>query len=269
MKIVKGNFKKEHNFFQELMNQYLNPDISTEAKSGIKYSEMIMQLLKPYLPDPPHPDELEELLQMGIIGWNIAIVKSTGYPNTKDLLAEIIQTSGINKEGLKVVHEISLAKQKQFPEHLNLIKDFELIEGEDNIIHVNIISVSLLDFLDDSTNELADIDDMEPGFINRNAILVKPKQPFWDWLKTTDSSFEQPTPTEHVIYLIAEKESNKATSSWLKKNFDQIFSSELAGWVKIKSVWPKKRTYQMFNDFFEVEYHSMLMDLEKSPVHKY
>jgi len=105
--------------------------------------------------------------------------------------------------------------------------------------------------------------------INRNAIIVKPKTPFFNWLNhvfPVDEPIQKLD--ENTIYLIREMDSNQDIRTWLKKNFEDVFVNELNDWSSDKSTWPKNRTYKMFTDWFDVEIHSMVLDLEESPVTK-
>lgn len=70
------------------------------------------------------------------------------------------------------------------------------------------------------------------------------------------------------IYLIREMDSNEAIQKWLKKNFDNIFINELNDWHTDEQVWPDNRNYKMFSEWFDVELHSMILDLEKRPITK-
>ena len=270
MKIIKTNFNASNTPVDKTLQKLLAQGFDVKENEGAKYSEMLINVIKPFLNPMPYPDELEEMLELGIIGWNMGNVESTGYPGFKKMLDDFLKSNIVTKEGKAIVKKIILAKQQQYPEHLNFIKDYELIEDNDGMININIISQSFADFLNDDADELQELEDMqfEKGFINRNALLIKPRQLFWDWLKKADKDFEQPEFAEKVIYLINEKDSEEETTAWLKKNFDKIFVAELEGWTESKKQWPKKRNYQMFTEFFEVEYHSMLMDLEKEPVTK-
>jgi len=105
--------------------------------------------------------------------------------------------------------------------------------------------------------------------INRNAFLVRPKQPFFDWLNAVYSD-ETPTTEKHEcnIYLIHEMESNQAIAMWLKTNFEDIFDNELNDWCTDEDTWPPNRGSKMFSEWFDVEFHSMLLDLEDDPVLK-
>jgi hypothetical protein len=105
--------------------------------------------------------------------------------------------------------------------------------------------------------------------INRNAILIRPRKPFYDWLNNT---FKDDEPIweadENNIYLIREMISNEDVKKWIKKNFDGLFINELSDWCRDQSDFPKKRTYKLFCDWFEVEVHSLVFDLEEFPVTK-
>ncbi|HEX8038131.1 MAG TPA: hypothetical protein VF490_03230 [Chryseosolibacter sp.] len=105
--------------------------------------------------------------------------------------------------------------------------------------------------------------------INRNAILIRPKKPFFDWLNAIRKG-QRPLlqEEENNIYLIREMESNEHIKKWIQKHFDNIFVNELNDWYTDESGWPENRTYQMFIEWFDVEIHSMVLDLEKSPVRK-
>jgi hypothetical protein len=116
--------------------------------------------------------------------------------------------------------------------------------------------------------------DMEPipyyfESIDRNAIVVKPKKPFFDWLQ---SLFPEDDPrtekTENNIYLIREMGSNEQIKKWIKKNFNQLFENELNDWYTDEAAWPQNRTYKMFEEWFDVEINSMILDIEEFPVTK-
>ena len=105
--------------------------------------------------------------------------------------------------------------------------------------------------------------------IDRNAIIVKQKKPFFDWVS---SVFPDEVPMskneENNIYLIREMENNQKVLNWIKNNFDKIFSNELNDWYMDETKWPQKRTFQMFSEWFDVEVTSMILDLEESEITK-
>ena len=105
--------------------------------------------------------------------------------------------------------------------------------------------------------------------IDRNAIIVKPKKPFFDWLNSVIKEKEPITINdENNIYLIREMDSNEEILKWIKRNFNMIFVNELNDWYSDEETWPKRRTYKMFSEWFDVEICSMVLDIEDYPVTK-
>lgn len=105
--------------------------------------------------------------------------------------------------------------------------------------------------------------------IDRNAILVRPKSPFYEWLnKILKGEHSIPDREENNIYLIREMDSNEDIKNWIEKNFDRLFVNELNDWYTDEAGWPANRTYRMFCDWFDVEVHSMVLDLEEFSVTK-
>lgn len=103
--------------------------------------------------------------------------------------------------------------------------------------------------------------------IDRNAILIRPEQPFYDWLNTVYPGGGNEK-DECNIYLVREMESNEKVLAWVKRHFDELFVNELNDWNTDEGRWPQKRTYTMFAEWFTVEVHSMVLDLEEGPVTK-
>ncbi len=108
--------------------------------------------------------------------------------------------------------------------------------------------------------------------IDRNAIVVKGRQPYIDWANTVfddDVKIEE-AKHENNIYLLHEKDSIEEVIEWLKtkKNFDEIFTNELNDWCTDEKTWPQKRDYKTFIKWFDVEVSTMILDLEDDPVTK-
>lgn len=54
----------------------------------------------------------------------------------------------------------------------------------------------------------------------------------------------------------------------MKANFELFFIEELNNWCVDDSLWPKKLTWEMFNEWFHFSVQSMLIDVLDSPVLK-
>lgn len=104
--------------------------------------------------------------------------------------------------------------------------------------------------------------------LNRSAVVVQPAQPFLDWLHKADPTSSDlalaDLRLEPSIYLLPVTGSPNDAHRLLRRCFDTIFAAELDGWLRDRSCWPTKRTYQMFQTWFECTYHSLLIDLDKA-----
>lgn len=107
--------------------------------------------------------------------------------------------------------------------------------------------------------------------INRSLIILKPKQPFLDWLKTQDDKLEDLTlerlAEDSTAYLIPELWDDKAQDEILKVLYADLFEEELEAWWQDETVWPKKRSFKTFEEWFEVDFHSLVFDLCLEPLY--
>ena len=104
--------------------------------------------------------------------------------------------------------------------------------------------------------------------INRTVILVTPKQPYIDWA----NSFEDGGPTissgklRHSAYLIPDTYDEYNYKNWLKKNCKEIFIMELESWMVVPDSFPKKMTYKVFMEWFEIRVADSVFDFGKGKV---
>lgn len=263
MKIVKGKFAAP--------TKIAEPANKLQDQENAAYSKMLLTLVQPYHKPVPDIEDMENTLRLGAMAWNMAISKWMGVPGFSELFTITLETAGISKSDEKIIKEMMKKKLDLYPNYNNLIEHFEIHEDEKGETRLMVMSKSFADYLHELETEEEDLEDMqyEEGLVNRNALLVKPKPAYWNWFAQFDNDIDKSSlPDESTIYLIQEQFSDKDVQNWLKKNFDRIFIQELYSWLTDEDCWPKKRTYKMFTDFFEVTNHSMVMDLEKEPVIK-
>ena len=111
-----------------------------------------------------------------------------------------------------------------------------------------------------------------PGY--RCAIVVKPKRPVLEWLRTIDSSFDlslDDLQRDSHLYLIPDYESaadiEKAIEKYVKNNYSEIFLSELSGSCLDAPLFPKM-TFLTFQDWFDVSTHTMIFDTVSGSLEK-
>lgn len=105
------------------------------------------------------------------------------------------------------------------------------------------------------------------GSINRSLLFISYKQPFYDWLKHHDKETDITEVLEGNAYLLPQFEFQEELEDYLSKNFDRFFISELFDWYTFSTMWPKKRTWKMFNEWFEIKHTVMVLDADpESPI---
>ncbi len=97
--------------------------------------------------------------------------------------------------------------------------------------------------------------------LNNSAIVLKPKQPFWDW--DNEISPDEPMAMDDKkdivdAFLVPDFETAQEMEEYLKENFDSYFCRIIGSMYEEEEVWPKKRNYQMFMEWFEVIYSPMV-----------
>ena len=100
--------------------------------------------------------------------------------------------------------------------------------------------------------------------VNRSAMIVTMKQPFLDWLSSVDAKDRRlgldDLNREPVICLIAECESDDEFQEWLKRNYRAVFEEHLDSWWTDQLLWPKVRTFNVFQEWFDCRLHSVVLD---------
>ena len=106
--------------------------------------------------------------------------------------------------------------------------------------------------------------------INRDAIVLTPKQPFLDWLHHVDPTSKDITladlATEPSIYLLPESKTDEGFRRILRKFCEDIFVEELDAWYRDQEVWPEDRSFAIFRLWFDYQHHSLLFDLSEEPL---
>ena len=106
--------------------------------------------------------------------------------------------------------------------------------------------------------------------LNRSLLAVRVRQPFLDWLRNLPDPID-PEITLQVVnedgsaYLLPSYDDEEERNELLRMGFDVIFEDQLASWWSDEADWPK-RSLEVFFEWFEVEWHSMVEDLVDGPL---
>ncbi len=110
--------------------------------------------------------------------------------------------------------------------------------------------------------------------INRGALILKYRAPAIRWINEADPCSDDPGVTqsevnrERTIYLISDEDADgsEAAQQWLRLNYQELFESELEGWYTDPKLWPRERTWSLFQDWFAVECHSVILDTVRGKI---
>ena len=106
--------------------------------------------------------------------------------------------------------------------------------------------------------------------LNRSIIIIKAKEPFLSWL----SSLPEPENNisldeinfDNSVYLLPEYEMDDEREDILADYYDIIFEDQLADWWTDSAIWPKTRDLSTFKEWFDIEFHSLILDLVDLPL---
>jgi hypothetical protein len=105
--------------------------------------------------------------------------------------------------------------------------------------------------------------------INRCILIVKAKQPFLLWLQSlpdpANLTLEQIN-RDNAAYLLPEYDDDSDRKKLLRRCVDLIFEEQLSSWWRDETAWPAKRDMKTFMQWFDVEFHSVVLDLVDKPL---
>ena len=103
--------------------------------------------------------------------------------------------------------------------------------------------------------------------LNRGAVVVRPKQPYLDWAAALGDSVPVPdVKAEKTVYLLPGFENDEEGMDILGEFYEQIFEQELWYWYTDEDAWPMNRTLKLFLEWFDVEFHSIVEDLDEGVI---
>ncbi|OOP56822.1 MAG: hypothetical protein AYP45_07410 [Candidatus Brocadia carolinensis] len=105
--------------------------------------------------------------------------------------------------------------------------------------------------------------------VKRTALVLKPKQPFHDWLLRVEAGEDfLDGLKEGDVYLLPDYDEISQMQNWLKRNYDAIFTDQLNNWYTDETLWPQNRTMKMFAEWFEYSLFTMVLDTQRGRIEK-
>ncbi|MFQ5842194.1 MAG: plasmid pRiA4b ORF-3 family protein [Thermodesulfobacteriota bacterium] len=110
------------------------------------------------------------------------------------------------------------------------------------------------------------------SLVNRYVVIIRPKEPFLQWLKNTpDWDLDmtlQDLRTECTSILIPEFEDSEKTEAFMEHIYETIFEMKLDDWYRDETAWPQERSYELLRKWFDIEVHSTVIDLLDEEIEK-
>jgi len=231
-----------------------------------KYSDMLNDFIKPFENDFPDDMDIDDVFGFACNAWNLGCMSQI-LP--KEEFKKLLSISPLPEHEKTILSKMIDLKKKKFASHERFIDDFKIEEKNGELVLTVLTQEKeafLTKFMDEAPDFMPEEADFEEAFINRNALIIKPLQPFLDWLNAIYPEDPVNEVNEPSIYLI--DDSIDDVEKWLKKNYDTFFTMELNDWHTNKKEWPQRRSYKMFRQWFNVDISTMLYDMESRPVFK-
>lgn len=108
--------------------------------------------------------------------------------------------------------------------------------------------------------------------VNRSVAILKPRQPFLDWLQNLPGSLDGQLQLAQLradcnALLIPAADDYESAEDFVRQHYRTLFGAELADWCDDDAFWPEL-TPALFIEWFDVEIHSVLTDLVDNPLER-
>lgn len=238
-----------------------------EEENPMKYSAMLIDLAKPYHSLHPSIEEYEDLMEIVVQAWNIATFKSF-IPEMYLAMLEQTKANLGERKLKKLLDNLIKDKLRKYNKQDAYIGEYEFMEKGDGtsdfLLTVKSMPIKqFLAYLNEQKEKHA-----SPQIIDREIVIVRRKQPYFDWTKTIDPDHNDTEAYEPGTFLIRETFNEEEAMDVVKEKFAVIFELMLNGSTWDETQWPENRTYEMFLEWFEIEISGITYDLEDYPVSK-
>jgi hypothetical protein len=108
--------------------------------------------------------------------------------------------------------------------------------------------------------------------VNRGIAVLKAKQPYLDWIESLPEAGSSSNVSledlndDCMTFLVPEYGDNAQVHEFIYKNSKLILEMEFEAWDVRQELWPKNRDRKLFKKMFDVEIHSQVIELMRSPI---
>ncbi|BEV72421.1 MULTISPECIES: VacJ [unclassified Paludibacterium] len=109
--------------------------------------------------------------------------------------------------------------------------------------------------------------------VNRSVIILRPQQPFLDWLNSLPGGFDTP-PTLSALQagsnalLVPAVDHGDELAEFIAEHYQTMFQAELADWCEDPGLWPSPLSASLFTQWFEIHLHGVVSDMVEEPLER-
>ncbi len=101
--------------------------------------------------------------------------------------------------------------------------------------------------------------------MERSALTLRAKKLFLEWVLSlgNDDGFDDISldylNQNKAVYLLLPEDLDDP-QAWIETNFHVLMENEFTSWTEDPASWPNSHDLELFNDFFDVEFHDLVFD---------
>ena len=101
--------------------------------------------------------------------------------------------------------------------------------------------------------------------IDRMAAIIRPSQKFVEWVNDKVATENDQIKLENLqgdctVILIPVFDNVHDADDYIESMYTDLFENELEAWCLDEDRWPQKRNYELFQQWFHIEFHSFVYD---------
>lgn len=109
--------------------------------------------------------------------------------------------------------------------------------------------------------------------VNRVIVILIPKLPFLQWIFTVEPGLELTlaelrAEQDALLLSILEIETLQGAKAWAYRNWKVLFDKALCDWYTDERTWPSGRSLELFEQWFDIEWHPLVWDLSNIQIEK-
>ena len=111
--------------------------------------------------------------------------------------------------------------------------------------------------------------------LNRSVAIIRPKQPYVDWANSipdegeeTNTAYLEDLRNDSLVLLLPDLYNGIEAINHIEKIHERIFEYELWNWCPSKKYWPKDKSWEKFHEWFDMEFHTEVIDTTSGPIEK-